>query len=255
MSTGRRTARARCPVGSIGEEGDHDRTLGQTPVGQALQQAWLDEDVMQCGYCQAGQLMSASALLNRNPSPSEQQIDGAMQGNICRCACYTRINRAIAAWSRREGRRPMFEGETMTSGPAAGRRAQGRRARRRRADAVRQLPDGARAATGAAAAAELNAFVTINPDNTITIVGKNPEIGQGIKTMLPMLIAEELDADWDQVSIVQGRHSMRPKYGPQFAGGSFATPMNWMPMRQTGAAARAMLLAAASQRWACRRAS
>lgn len=106
----------------------------------------------------------------------------------------------------------------------------------------------AHAAAGEAASAELNAFVTISPDNVITIVGKNPEIGQGIKTMLPMLIAEELDADWDQVQIVQG-HTDAAKYGPQIAGGSFATPMNWIPMRQTGAAARAMLLGAASARW------
>lgn len=74
--------------------------LEQTPVGQALQKAWLDEDVMQCGYCQAGQLMSASALLAKNPSPSEQDIDGAMQGNICRCACYTRIKSAIQLAAR-----------------------------------------------------------------------------------------------------------------------------------------------------------
>ena len=59
------------------------------------QKAWLEEDVMQCGYCQAGQLMNASALLARNPSPSAQQIDSAMAGNICRCACYTRIRDAI----------------------------------------------------------------------------------------------------------------------------------------------------------------
>ncbi|HEU4650237.1 MAG TPA: (2Fe-2S)-binding protein [Croceibacterium sp.] len=70
--------------------------LAESPVGRALQQAWLDEDVMQCGYCQAGQLMNASALLARNPKPSAQQIDSAMSGNICRCACYTRIRDAIA---------------------------------------------------------------------------------------------------------------------------------------------------------------
>lgn len=75
-------------------------SLGGSPVGQALQQAWLDEDVMQCGYCQAGQLMSATALLNSNPSPSDGQIKAAMQGNICRCACYGRIHKAIAQVAR-----------------------------------------------------------------------------------------------------------------------------------------------------------
>ncbi len=70
--------------------------LAESPIGRALQQAWLEEDVMQCGYCQAGQLMNASALLARNPQPSAQQIDAAMSGNICRCACYTRIRDAIA---------------------------------------------------------------------------------------------------------------------------------------------------------------
>ncbi|MBS1239975.1 MAG: hypothetical protein H6R45_681 [Proteobacteria bacterium] len=70
--------------------------LKDSPVGQALQEAWLAEDVMQCGYCQAGQLMSASALLNRNPEPSDRQIDAAMSGNICRCACYTRIKKAVS---------------------------------------------------------------------------------------------------------------------------------------------------------------
>jgi isoquinoline 1-oxidoreductase alpha subunit len=84
------------PVGSLaGKKVTTIEALEQTPVGQALQQAWLDEDVMQCGYCQAGQLMSASALLAKNPNPSESDIDGAMQGNICRCACYTRIKTAI----------------------------------------------------------------------------------------------------------------------------------------------------------------
>ena len=84
------------PVSSVG---DADvvtiEAIGETEVGAKLQQAWLDVDVMQCGYCQAGQIMSASALLERNPSPSDRDIDAAMNGNICRCATYNRIRAAI----------------------------------------------------------------------------------------------------------------------------------------------------------------
>ena len=85
------------PVGSIGDkEVTTIEALGESPVGQALQAAWLEEDVMQCGYCQAGQLMNATALLTANPNPSQDEIENAMRGNICRCACYKRINQAIA---------------------------------------------------------------------------------------------------------------------------------------------------------------
>jgi isoquinoline 1-oxidoreductase subunit beta len=94
----------------------------------------------------------------------------------------------------------------------------------------------------------INAYVTISTDNTITIQSKIPEIGQGIKTSLPMVIAEELDADWNTVHIVQA--PLDPKlYGVQFAGGSFSTPWNWDAMRRAGAAARAMLITAAALKW------
>lgn len=100
----------------------------------------------------------------------------------------------------------------------------------------------------AADAARLSAYVSVAPSGLVTIVSKNPEIGQGIKTMLPMLIAEELDVEWNQIVIAQA--DFDPKlYSPQFAGGSMATPMHWIPMRQAGAAARAMLVQAAATAW------
>src|SRR5690606_31265935 len=95
---------------------------------------------------------------------------------------------------------------------------------------------------------DMNAFVAISPDGAIRIMAKNPEIGQGIKTMLPMLIAEELDADWSKVQIEQG-DADQARYGSQIAGGSFATPTHWTPHRQVGAAARLMLLQAAAAKW------
>ena len=69
--------------------------VGTTPAGKKIQQAWLDHEVPQCGYCQSGQIMSASALLASKPQPTDADIDDAMSGNICRCGTYVRIREAI----------------------------------------------------------------------------------------------------------------------------------------------------------------
>jgi isoquinoline 1-oxidoreductase alpha subunit len=86
----------RIPIASLGTskvitiEG-----IGETPIGARLQQAWLTVDVMQCGYCQPGQIMAAAALLAQNPAPSEAEIAAVMDGNLCRCGTYLRIKQAV----------------------------------------------------------------------------------------------------------------------------------------------------------------
>lgn len=84
------------PVSSVGSASIRTiETLEATAVGRSLQKAWLDLEVVQCGYCQSGQLMSAAALLAGNPSPSDGDIDTVMSGNVCRCGTYGRIRAAI----------------------------------------------------------------------------------------------------------------------------------------------------------------
>lgn len=80
-------------IEGLSENGDH-------PV----QQAWVEEDVAQCGYCQAGQIMTAAALLKKNPTPSDEQIDAAMSGHICRCGTYKRIRQAVYLAAKKGGK-------------------------------------------------------------------------------------------------------------------------------------------------------
>jgi isoquinoline 1-oxidoreductase subunit alpha len=98
---------ARCcitPIDSIGTSAITTiEAIGATPAGAKIQKAWLDREVVQCGYCQSGQIMSASALLTSNPRPTDAEIDDAMSGNICRCGTYVRIRDAIKLAAQTDG--------------------------------------------------------------------------------------------------------------------------------------------------------
>ena len=84
------------PIGAIGDRAVTTiEAIGQTEAGRKVQAAWLELEVVQCGYCQSGQIMSAAALLASNPHPDDDDIDAAMAGNICRCGTYVRIRKAI----------------------------------------------------------------------------------------------------------------------------------------------------------------
>ncbi|MFK7923788.1 MAG: (2Fe-2S)-binding protein [Bacteroidia bacterium] len=90
----------------VSAAGDKDITTIEglsDKVDHPLQQAWIEHDVPQCGYCQAGQIMNAAALLKRNPNPSDEDIDAAMDGNICRCGTYLRIKAAIKTAAKNMG--------------------------------------------------------------------------------------------------------------------------------------------------------
>ena len=86
------------PIGTLGSQPVTTiEVIGNTPIGAKVQQAWLAQEVVQCGYCQSGQIMGAAALLAQIPKPNDEQIDSAMAGNICRCGTYVRIREAIHA--------------------------------------------------------------------------------------------------------------------------------------------------------------
>src|SRR3984893_887245 len=247
-------------------------------AGKARQTAWVSLDVPQCGYCQSGQIMSASALLAGNAKPTDADIDSAMAGNICRCATYARIRNAIhEAATALPGAPAATKGLTGPSKdftmyfrhlkdpsslwPGLSASELTRRQFLKLTTIAGAgltlgtlLPEGASATAGAPLASP---FVRIDPDNTVTVLSKHVEAGQGVWTGLPAIVADELDASWDQMRVesapakvpLYGNFAFDPKGSVQGTGASTAVANSWMQLRQAGATARAMLVQAAAAQW------
>ena len=161
---GEAVSSCRTPVSSV--EGKEIVTIeglaahGRHPV----QEAWIEEDVPQCGYCHSGQIMTAVAFLTTHPTPTDEDIDDTMSRNVCRCGTYQRIRRAIHRAS-----------EMMSQGAKAG------------TAGPEGLTVGAKSGGQSTGESVLNPFIRIGSDDTVTIMVNHSEMGQGVYTSLPML--------------------------------------------------------------------
>ena len=235
-------------IEGLSEKGDH-------PV----QKAWLEVDVPQCGYCQAGQIMTASALLDKNPNPSDAEIETAMNGNICRCGTYTRIKKAVKMASSapvysnnlkkvkmsiiktKIGRRSFIKNTSLASGGLVLGFSFLNSCKPEQATemAVKEMPK---------EWFDINGYLKIGDNGLVTIMSPNPEIGQNVRTSMPMILADELEIDWDQVIVVQAPLNT-DLYSWQVAGGSRSISSSWQSLRMAGATARQMLKEAAAKAW------
>lgn len=195
--------------------------LAQTPEHPVIQ-AWLAQQVPQCGFCQPAMILAASALLTRNRPPTDDDINRALGGILCRCGTYARVRRAIHQAARDAG---------------TGR------------DALPLAPP--RAKVGEVVFSP-NPWVRITDEGTVVVVIDHSEMGQGVTTSLATLVAEELDVDPAQV--ITDFAPAAPEYvnrltGSQMTAGSTSVRESWRKLRQAGAQARAMLVRAAAEKW------
>jgi isoquinoline 1-oxidoreductase beta subunit len=205
------------------------------PVVDAVRDAWHRGNVVQCGYCQPGQTLAAVSLLTSNPAPDDAAIDTWMSGNLCRCGTYPRIRAAI-----HEAARTMTAGDDPAPLVAAPELEVGRLTPEEADDPVRP-------------------YIQFREDGTVVAYSSQIEMGQGIHTGLATIVAEELDADFDSVRVVNAANGGGPPkdvYGNpdaggvvQLTGGSNSTKGFWIRYRLVAAQARARLAGAAAELW------
>jgi isoquinoline 1-oxidoreductase subunit beta len=219
-------------IEGLSAQGDH-------PV----QQAWKALNVPQCGYCQTGQTMQAVALLKDKPKPTDRDIDAAMQGNICRCGTYQRIRQAI----KHAGGARMSEVQLVSRRGFLGSMFSGGALILAARVLPMKAPDALAAAEGAASPWSPSVYVGIEPSGTVIIVAHRSEMSTGIRTALPMVAADELEADWQRVTVEQAIGD--PQYGDQNTDGSKSIRDFYDALRQAGATGRLMLERAAAATW------
>ncbi|MBI2225036.1 MAG: molybdopterin-dependent oxidoreductase [Betaproteobacteria bacterium] len=196
-------------------------------------QAWIAEQVPQCGYCHPAQVLTAAWLLGRHPHPSDAEIDNALSPVLCRCGSYPRIRRAVrraAEMLAGKARHSPCSTAALCALPAAG--------------------------PGDAEGYVFNPWVRIARDGTITVVIDRSEMGQGAITGLAMLAAEELEADLDRIRVEYAPAAdeySNALLGEQMTGGSTSIRNAWKTLREAGASVRVRLIAAAAKAWGVKR--
>jgi isoquinoline 1-oxidoreductase beta subunit len=232
---GRNTKSCQTPAGQAVGKAVTTVEGASGPVVDAVRDAWHRRNVVQCGYCQGGQTLAATALLEADRSPDDAAVAQWMNGNLCRCGTYPRIRDAI-----RE---------------AAGTLAAGRKPDPLTADAELEMQP----LTPEELADPVHPYVRIHPDGIVVAYSNQIEMGQGVHTGLATIVAEELDADFASVRVINAANGATPGgdvYGTpagggfiQLTGASTSTVGFWARYRLAAAQARARLAAAAAQAW------
>jgi CO/xanthine dehydrogenase Mo-binding subunit/aerobic-type carbon monoxide dehydrogenase small subunit (CoxS/CutS family) len=211
--------------------------LGTPEAPHALQQAFIGEQAMQCGYCISGMLISAAALLKRNPAPSESEVREALDRNLCRCGAHNRIVRAVLRAAGSDPSRlpnrfsAAVEARGLTPSETTG---------------VIPAPPPSSLPGSLEGNRRLSQWLRIRPDGIVEVTPGKVEIGQGIITALAQIVADELDIDPARVRMVPATTAGSPNEG--VTSGSLSIQHSGMALRYACAEARAIYLDAAAQR-------
>ena len=197
--------------------------LGDAEELHPLQEAFIEEQAAQCGFCSAGMIVAAQGLLNRVPYPSDEQIRAALANNLCRCGVYDRVRRAIKLRIGRPEADKIYE--TVTAPP------------------LREPAQAAEISPSLLSQPELDAWLRVNEDETVTIFSGKVELGQGIKTALAQIAADELDLALERIRVVNADTARTPDEGGTTGSRSLET--SGLAIRLAAAEARSHILSLA----------